>query len=92
MENKDLNASNITVGGIYDMLLDSVNNEDTRPVIRLGRVDPTDNPLFRTTNVALDAVTTSVHSFNFNCYPPTHGLLQAKRFLPSNFFLNHSTI
>ncbi|XP_014491778.1 probable aminotransferase TAT2 isoform X1 [Vigna radiata var. radiata] len=79
MENKDLNASNITVGGIYDMLLDSVNNEDTRPVIRLGRVDPTDNPLFRTTNVALDAVTTSVHSFNFNCYPPTHGLLQAKR-------------
>ncbi|KAL9322437.1 hypothetical protein ACSQ67_010490 [Phaseolus vulgaris] len=79
MENKELKASSITVGGIYDMLLDIVNNEDNRPVVRLGRVDPTDNPLFRTTIVALDAVTTAVHSFNFNCYPPTLGLLEAKR-------------
>jgi len=92
MENKELKASSITVGGIYDMLLDIVNNEDNRPVVRLGRVDPTDNPLFRTTIVALDAVTTAVHSFNFNCYPPTLGLLEAKRFVSSNSFLNHCTI
>ncbi|CAJ1956615.1 unnamed protein product [Sphenostylis stenocarpa] len=78
MENKELNSSSITVGGLYDMLLDSVNKEDSRPVIRLGRVDPTDNPLFRTTTVALDAITTAIHSLNFNCYPPTLGLLEAK--------------
>ncbi|XP_028188103.1 probable aminotransferase TAT2 isoform X2 [Glycine soja] len=77
--NKELNASTITVGGIYDMLLDSINHEDTRSVVRLGRVDPTDNPLFRTTTVAVDAITRAVHSFNFNCYPPTVGLPEAKR-------------
>ncbi|RDX91160.1 putative aminotransferase TAT2, partial [Mucuna pruriens] len=77
--NKELNASTISVGGIYDMLVDSINNEDNRPVVRLGRVDPTDNPLFRTTTVALDAITRAIHSFNFNCYPPTVGLLEAKR-------------
>ncbi|KAG4960969.1 hypothetical protein JHK87_037602 [Glycine soja] len=77
--NKELNASTVTVGGIYDMLLDSINHEDTRSVVRLGRVDPTDNPLFRTTTVAVDAITRAVHSFNFNCYPPTVGLPEAKR-------------
>ncbi|TKY48887.1 aminotransferase TAT2 [Spatholobus suberectus] len=77
--NKELNASTISVGGVYDMLMDSINNKDNRPVVRLGRVDPTDNPLFRTPTVALDAITTAVHSFNFNCYPPTVGLLEAKR-------------
>lgn len=38
------------------------------------RVDPTDNPLFRTTTEATGAVSTAVHSYNFNCYPPTVGL------------------
>jgi len=57
-------------------------------VIHLGRVDPTDNPMFRTTTAALDAVTAVVHSFNFNSYPPTLGLLEAKRFVSSNFLYN----
>ncbi|XP_061368176.1 probable aminotransferase TAT2 [Gastrolobium bilobum] len=77
--NKELNASTITVGGVYNMLMDSINNEDKRPVVRLGRVDPTDNPLFRTSPVAPDAVAIAVHSYNFNCYPPTLGLPEAKR-------------
>ncbi|XP_020229425.1 probable aminotransferase TAT2 isoform X2 [Cajanus cajan] len=76
--NKELNTSTITVGGVYNLLCDSINNEDNRSVVRLGRVDPTDNPLFRTTTVALDAITRAVHSYNFNCYPPTLGLLEAK--------------
>ncbi|RHN75765.1 putative aromatic-amino-acid transaminase [Medicago truncatula] len=44
-----------------------------------GNKDPTDNPLFRTTSVAHQAVAEAVQSYNFNCYPPTVGLPAAKR-------------
>ncbi|XP_027342895.1 probable aminotransferase TAT2 isoform X2 [Abrus precatorius] len=78
--NSGLNASSMSVRGVYNMLMQRINNnKDKKPVVRLCRVDPTDNPLNRTTPVACDAVADAVHSFNFNCYPPTVGLPQAKR-------------
>ncbi|XP_057455535.1 probable aminotransferase TAT2 [Lotus japonicus] len=80
--NKGLNASAISVRGVYNMLMDSISNNENnnnKPLVRLCRVDPTDNPLFRTAPVAPDAIATAAHSFNFNCYPPTVGLPDAKR-------------
>lgn len=80
--NKGLNASSVSVRGVYNMLMDSINNnENKKSVIRLCRVDPTDNPLFKTSPDASEAVADAVHSFNFNSYPPTVGLPDAKRFL-----------
>lgn len=61
------------------MLIANLNEEDERPLIRLCRADPTDSPCFRTIPVAPDAITSAVQSFQFNCYPPTAGLLEAKR-------------
>ena len=66
------------------MLMDTINNnQNNKTVIPLCRVDPTDNPLFRTTSVAHEAVAAAVQSYNFNCYPPTVGLPDAKRFVQS---------
>ena len=61
------------------MLLSNLNKEDKRPMVRLCRADPTDFQCFRTTPIAADAMATSVKSFKFNSYPPTVGLLDAKR-------------
>ena len=78
--NEGLNGSAVSIRGVFNMLMESINHEDNkRHVVRLCRVDPTENPLFRTTPVAPDAVSSAAHSFNFNCYPPTVGLPQAKR-------------
>lgn len=77
--NKWLNASSISVRGVFNTLRDNINNEDKRPAVYLCRVDPTENPLFRTTQVAPDAIASAVHSFNFNCYPPSLGLPDTKR-------------
>lgn len=54
-------------------------DKDKKRVIPLCRVDPTENPLFRTTPEATEAVATAVHSYNFNSYAPTVGLPEAKR-------------
>jgi hypothetical protein len=79
--NKGLNTSSVSVRGVYNMLMDSINNNDNnKTLIRLCRVDPTDNPLFRTTPIAHEAVAAAAQSFDFNCYPPTVGLPDAKRF------------
>ncbi|KAK2370653.1 Tyrosine transaminase family protein [Trifolium repens] len=78
--NKGLNTSSVSVRGVYNMLMDSINNNDNnKTLIRLCRVDPTDNPLFRTTPIAHEAVAAAAQSFDFNCYPPTVGLPDAKR-------------
>ncbi|KAL2331675.1 hypothetical protein Fmac_019256 [Flemingia macrophylla] len=83
--NKKLNASAVSVRRVYNRLMEGINNnQDKKPVVRLCRVDPTDNPRFRTTPEAPDAVATAVHSYNFNSYPPTVGLPEAKRAIASH--------
>ncbi|RDX71020.1 putative aminotransferase TAT2, partial [Mucuna pruriens] len=74
--NKRLSASSISVRAVYNMLMERTKKEH---VVRLCRVDPTDNPLFRTTPEAPHAVADAVSSYNFNSYPPTAGLPQARR-------------
>ncbi|XP_061366123.1 probable aminotransferase TAT2 [Gastrolobium bilobum] len=78
--NKGLNASTISVRGVYKMLMQSINNnENKKPMVGLCRVDPTVNSLFQTTLVAPHAVANAVESLNFNGYPPAAGLPDAKR-------------
>ncbi|QCD81939.1 tyrosine aminotransferase [Vigna unguiculata] len=73
-------GSSVSVRGAYNMLMEKVKNRgDKKPLIRLCRVDPTDNPLYRTSLDASQAVATAVHSYNYNSYSPTVGLPDAKR-------------
>ncbi|XP_020229357.1 tyrosine aminotransferase isoform X3 [Cajanus cajan] len=74
---KGLSGSTISVRAVYNMLMARTNNK--KPMLRLCRVDPTDNPSFRTTHEAPHAVATAVCSYNFNSYAPTAGLPQARR-------------
>ncbi|KAE9620636.1 hypothetical protein Lal_00018987 [Lupinus albus] len=75
--NQDLNASAISVKGVFNKLTATLNKEDKRPVVRLCRADPTD--FFKTTDDASHAVAASVQSFNFNSYSPSGGLPDARR-------------
>ncbi|KAI9086705.1 hypothetical protein K1719_031299 [Acacia pycnantha] len=77
--NEELNASAVSVRGVFNTLMANLNKQDQRPLLRLCRADPTDFSCFRTTRVAPDAITSAVQSFSFNCYPPTVGLLEARR-------------
>lgn len=82
--NQELNASSVSVRGVYNELLVNLNKEDQRPLIRLCRADPTDFSCFRTTSSAPDAVVSSVQSYCFNGYPQTVGLLEARRLVLSS--------
>lgn len=77
--NEELNASAISVRGMFFMLMANLNEQDERPMVRLCRADPTESPSFRTTQVSSDAIASAVRSFNFNGYPPNVGLLEARR-------------
>ncbi|KAL1345924.1 hypothetical protein AAHE18_08G152000 [Arachis hypogaea] len=75
--NQGLKSLAVSVSGAFNVLMQSISKE--KEVVHLCRVDPTDNPLFSVDPVAAHAVSTAVHSGNFNCYPPTFGLPQARR-------------
>ncbi|XP_059450618.1 nicotianamine aminotransferase 1-like [Corylus avellana] len=77
--NQELNASSISVRGVLNQLMANRNKDDQRSTIPLGRADPTMFPSYRTTSSAADAVADAVQSFQFNCYPPTVGVADARR-------------
>ncbi|KAF7800743.1 tyrosine aminotransferase-like [Senna tora] len=70
--NEKLNeASCISIRGILSTVRQSLNNEDSRPIVPLGHGDPTASPCFRTTTAALDAMVDAVRSGNYNNYCPS---------------------
>ncbi|OVA11520.1 Aminotransferase [Macleaya cordata] len=78
--NNEINStSGITIRGVLNTLMESLNPEDERPVIPLGHGDPSVFPCFRTTQIAEDAIVDSLRSAKFNCYSPTVGILPARR-------------
>lgn len=79
--NPELIASSISVRGVLTKLMANRNKDDKRPTIPLGRADPTEFPSYRTTPVAPDAVADATYSYNFNCYPPTVGIAEARRYV-----------
>ncbi|KAJ6683374.1 hypothetical protein OIU85_007095 [Salix viminalis] len=77
--NKSLgSSSSITVRGVLNLLVGSLNKEDTREVVPLAHGDPSAFPCFRTTPVADEAVVDAVRSAKYNHYSPTVGLLPAR--------------
>ncbi|KAM7495087.1 hypothetical protein LguiB_029696 [Lonicera macranthoides] len=72
-------ASKISIRGILMMIMENLNEADTRPTIPLGHGDPSAFPCFRTTPVAEDAIADAVRSAKFNSYAPTVGLLPARQ-------------
>lgn len=79
-ENENLlAASGISIRGVLNKLMQSLDPSDTRPVIPLGHGDPSAFPCFRTTPVAVDAISDSVRSAKFNGYSSTVGILPARK-------------
>ncbi|PSS05692.1 Tyrosine aminotransferase [Actinidia chinensis var. chinensis] len=73
-------ASAYTIKGVFYTLLKHLSDSgDDRPVISLGRGDPSASPCFRTTPVAEDAVVEALQSSDFNSCAPDFGILPARR-------------
>ncbi|RZC90107.1 hypothetical protein C5167_044737 [Papaver somniferum] len=72
-------ASGVTVRGVLNTLMNSINLEDKRQPIPLGYGDPSASPCFRTTKIAEDAIVDSLRSAKFNGYSSTVGILPARR-------------
>ncbi|KAH6788908.1 Tyrosine transaminase family protein [Perilla frutescens var. frutescens] len=64
-------AGAVTVRGVLNMVMQNLDENDSRPVIPLGHGDPSAFPSFRTTHFAEDAVCAAVRSANFNGYSST---------------------
>ncbi|PON74833.1 Tyrosine/nicotianamine aminotransferase [Trema orientale] len=77
--NKDLDAAAISVRGVLNMLWQNLSPNDERPTIVLGCGDPTQFPSYRTNPASVEAVADALLSFEFNSYPPTVGVPQARR-------------
>ncbi|XP_054810832.1 S-alkyl-thiohydroximate lyase SUR1-like [Prosopis cineraria] len=79
--NEDLvEASSRSIRNTIVPLMENLNKEDKRPVIRLGHGDPTAFPCFRTTVEAEDAVVDAIRSANYNGYCVSlQGILPARR-------------
>ncbi|KAK9734673.1 hypothetical protein RND81_04G156300 [Saponaria officinalis] len=76
-----LKASNKTVRGVLNMVMENINNDDddVRQVIALGHGDPSCFPCFRTSPLAEQAIVDSLLSYRYNCYAPTVGILPARK-------------
>jgi tyrosine aminotransferase len=87
--NQELNASSISVRGALNQLMANCDKDDQRSTIPLGRADPTLFPSYQTTPSVADAIADAVRSFKFNCYPPTAGIAEGKRYVskPSNLYI-----
>lgn len=72
-------ASGITVRGVLDMLMDNLNPDDNRLLLRLGHGDPSHFPCFYTTPSAEYAVVDALRSRQFNCYSSSVGILPARQ-------------
>lgn len=76
----DTTAATITIKGILSLLLQSVDEEESKKrLISLGMGDPTAYSCFHTTHVAQEAVVDAIQSDKFNGYAPTVGLPQTRR-------------
>ncbi|KAJ0091127.1 hypothetical protein Patl1_14294 [Pistacia atlantica] len=69
----------VTARGTLSMLMQHLNEEDKRPVIKLSQGDPAAFPCFRTSHAAEEAVINALRSAKYNCYAPFVGIPPARR-------------
>jgi tyrosine aminotransferase len=74
--NNEEAPSRTSVRAILMKIMGSVDKDDPRPTVPLG---PSPFPSFRTTAVAEEAIVDAVRSAKFNSYPPTNGIVPARR-------------
>uniref|UniRef100_A0A2N9F6K2 Aminotransferase class I/classII large domain-containing protein n=1 Tax=Fagus sylvatica TaxID=28930 RepID=A0A2N9F6K2_FAGSY len=72
-------ASEKTVRGFLNLLMENLNKDDHRPTVPLGHGDPSAFPSFRATDIAEDAIVDALRSAKYNCYAPTVGILPGRR-------------
>ncbi|XP_076959048.1 putative aminotransferase TAT2 [Bidens hawaiensis] len=78
--NSDLKVEPVTtIRGALTLLMSNLNVSDGRPVIPMSVSEPSAFPCFGTAQVAADAIAEAVRSPEFNGYPPTEGILPARR-------------
>ncbi|XP_031106908.1 probable aminotransferase TAT2 [Ipomoea triloba] len=79
---KTNNKSAVSIRSVLEAILEKVNEKDAengRPLIHLGRGDPSLFPCFRTSPVAEDSINASARSAKFNGYSPATGIYPARR-------------
>ncbi|KAJ8749186.1 hypothetical protein K2173_018657 [Erythroxylum novogranatense] len=76
---KSINTAAVTFHGVLTALMENLNTDDGRTVVPLGLGDPSVFPCFTTASVAEDAVVHALRSATHNHYPPTVGILPARR-------------
>ncbi|KAJ4770234.1 Tyrosine aminotransferase [Rhynchospora pubera] len=72
-------AGGRSIRGIIYKIIDNVDEQGPRPMVPLGHGDPSVFPSFRITTSAEDAIVESLRSAEHNHYPPSVGLLSARR-------------
>ncbi|KAA8526808.1 hypothetical protein F0562_008963 [Nyssa sinensis] len=80
--------TNITIKGIFGLLMANIDANDKRRVISLGMGDPSAYSCFHTTPVAENAVVDTLRSQKFNGYSPTVGLPQTRTAIAEYLSLN----
>ncbi|MCL7038836.1 hypothetical protein MKW94_002219 [Papaver nudicaule] len=81
-------GSEHSIRGLLETLKSNLNVNDGRPIIPLGRGDPSPFPCFRTTHVVDDALNTAIQSAKFNSYPPPGGIPSARRSIAEHLSLH----
>ncbi|KAJ4958226.1 hypothetical protein NE237_025337 [Protea cynaroides] len=64
---------------VHSKIRNEIDEDDQRPIIPFGYGDPSFSPLFRTSQIAEDAVVEALRSAKFNSYSPPLGVPQARR-------------
>lgn len=72
-------ADQITIRSALTLLMSNLNLSDNRPLIPMSVSEPSAFPCFKTADVAANAIADAVLSNNFSGYPPTEGILPARR-------------
>ncbi|KAE8698455.1 Detected protein of unknown function [Hibiscus syriacus] len=80
--NKRLSRTSvISLRGIVEMLIGNLSTDDPRPIVPLGKGDPSQFPCFRPSKTAEEAVVDAFHSAKYNGYASTAGVPSARRWI-----------
>ena len=78
---KVIGAGAMTLRGVMDGVIKSLDENNGKSVIHLSQGDPSAFPSFRTSAFVEEAVSNALRSANFNGYSSTAGLPAARRYI-----------
>ena len=86
---KVIGAGAMTLRGVMDGVIKSLDENNGKSVIHLSQGDPSAFPSFRTSAFVEEAVSNALRSANFNGYSSTAGLPAARRYITS-YLINYT--